>query len=59
MNAFLEAAADDPWLAYWALLADTGARPCELRALRWCDVKGAKVKIFRGASLAQRRLGVQ
>lgn len=48
MSDFLDIARDDPWLSFWTLFADTGARPCELLALRWCNVKGTKVKIVRG-----------
>jgi integrase len=49
MNRFLAAAADDPFLCFWVVLADTGARPGEVLALRWRDVRGGRVSISRTA----------
>lgn len=47
VNAFLDAAKDDPWYDYWLTLARTGMRPGEALGLQWRDLGKGTLSIHR------------
>jgi integrase len=47
VNTLLEANADQPLYAMWALLLMTGMRPQEVLPLRWSDISGSTLTVNR------------
>jgi integrase len=45
--AFLKAARDDRWYAFWLLLLTSGLRPGEALGLKWSDLDGSRIRVQR------------